>query len=313
MRFLIVGAGALGGYFGARLLAAGCDVTFLLRPRRVAQLAQTGLVVKSPRGDLQLPVPPHVLAGHITAPFDVVLLGWKAYDLEPTMDAVAPAVGSGTMVLPLLNGMRHLDRLAARFGQSQVLGGYCMINAGLDADGIVRHFNDTHALAYGEQDGSRSPRILALERAFAGAAFDARVSTTILQDMWEKWVFIASVAGLTCLMRAAIGDVVNAGATDLANALLNECMDVAERNGHAVRPEAVTRSRAALTASGSPITASMLKDIERSAPTEADHIIGDLLQRGQGGAPQGLSLLRVAHAHLKAYEARRAGERAAST
>ena len=126
-------------------------------------------------------------------------------------------------------------------------------------------------------------------------------------------MFIASVAGLTCLMRAAIGDVVNAGATDLANALLNECMDVAERNGHAVRPEAVTRSRAALTASGSPITASMLKDIERSAPTEADHIIGDLLQRGQGGAPQGLSLLRVAHAHLKAYEARRAGERAAST
>lgn len=93
MRFLIVGAGALGSYFGARLLAAGRDVTFLLRPRRAAQLAQTGLVVRSPRGDLQLPAPPHVLAGQITVPFDVVLLSCRAHDLESTMDAVAPAVG----------------------------------------------------------------------------------------------------------------------------------------------------------------------------------------------------------------------------
>jgi len=122
MRVLVVGAGAIGGYFGGRLLEAGRDVTFLVRPRRAAELARAGLVIESPNGDVTLPNPPTVQANALAEKFDVVLLSCKAFDLEDAMKSVAPAVGPQTSIIPLLNGMRHLDALEARFGANQVLG-----------------------------------------------------------------------------------------------------------------------------------------------------------------------------------------------
>jgi 2-dehydropantoate 2-reductase len=308
MRFLIVGAGALGGYFGGRLLEAGQDVTFLLRPRRAAALAKSGLIIRSPLGDLHLPAPPHVLAAQISGPYDVVIVGCKAYDLDDTMDSFAPAVGPDTAILPLLNGMQHIDRLAARFGDEKVLGGWCMISAALDQHGIVQHFNDMHGLSFGERDGSRSARVDAIGRAFAGANFASRASEQILQEMWEKWVFIASAAGLTCLMRGSVGDVVAADASDLGLALLDEANAIAGSQGFASRPEATERNRRILTTPGSPMTASMFKDLERGAPTEGDHLVGDLLARG--GDPVKFPMLRVVHAHLRTADARRAREAA---
>ncbi|MDM0114245.1 2-dehydropantoate 2-reductase [Variovorax sp. J22R133] len=307
MRFLVVGAGALGGYFGGRLLQAGEDVTFLVRPRRAAQLAKTGLVIKSPFGNLDLPSPPVVLSQDVQAPYDVVIVGCKAYDLAATMESFAAAVGPGTAVLPVLNGMRHLDDLTQRFGRQRVLGGLCLISAVLDDEGRVMHVNDMHGLTYGELDGGRSPRIDAIEQAFAKANFTASASDNVLQAMWEKWMFIASAAGMTCLMRASIGDIVEGGGNDVTTALVEECAAVATRNGFAPAPASIQRAKAALTTAGSPMTASMFKDMERGAPIEADHIIGDLLRRAGDGA-QPLSLLRVVYAHLKAYEARRARE-----
>jgi 2-dehydropantoate 2-reductase len=307
MRFLVVGAGALGGYFGGRLLEAGRDVTFLLRPRRAAQLAAGGLVVHSPAGDLHLPAPPAVLAGGIQAPFDVVIVGCKAYDLDETIESFAPAVGPDTAILPLLNGLQHIDRLSERFGAERVLGGLCLISAVLDEAGAVRHLNDLHTLVFGELDGTRSARVDAIAAAFASAKFDGRASNTIVQALWEKWVFIASLAGITTLMRGSVGDIVSAGAQDLALALFEECSRIAAHNGHAPSAGAVERGRAMVTAAGSPLTASMFKDVERGARTEADHILGDLLARG-GPSFEGTPLLRTAYAHLKTYEARRARE-----
>ena len=309
MRFLVVGAGALGGYFGGRLLEAGRDVTFLLRPRRAAQIAKSGLVVQSPFGNLQLPSPPHVMAEDIEAPFDVILVGSKAYDLDSTMDSFAPAVGPQTVILPLLNGMKHIDRLVERFGDERVLGGLCMISATLDDEGRVLHLNDMHGLNFGERAGGRSERIDAIEAQFTGAKFDATASETILQDMWEKWVFIASAAGVTSLMRASIGDIVAAGGEDVALSIFDECCAIAAHNGFVPRPTAIERGRKMMTAPGSPMTASMYKDIVRSAPVEADHIIGDLLNRAARASPTP-SVLRTAYVHLKAYEARRAREAA---
>ena len=306
MRFLVVGAGALGGYFGGRLLEAGRDVTFLLRPRRAAQLATTGLVVRSPFGNLQLPTPKHVLAEDIEAPYDVVVVGCKAYDLDSTMDSFAPAVGPNTMILPLLNGMKHIDRLVERFGEERVLGGLCMISATLDDEGRVLHLNDMHGLSYGERAGGRSVRVDAIAAQFAGAKFDATASETIAQDMWEKWVFIASAAGLTSLMRASIGDIMAAGGQDVALAIFDECCAIAAHNGFAPRPAALQRGRAVVTTAGSPMTASMYKDIVRGAPVEADHILGDLLGRAPHADTPTPSVLRVACVHLKAYEAQRA-------
>jgi len=307
MRILVVGAGAIGGYFGGRLRQAGRDATFLVRPRRAAQLATAGLIIKSPLGDVNLPAPPTVTAESLRERFDLILLSCKAYDLAAAADSFAPAVGANTAILPLLNGMAHIDVLSKRFGAGAVLGGQCVISVTLDADGRVLHLNDTHLLSFGELNGAKSPRAVAIAAAMAGARFESRLSTAILQEMWEKWVLIATMAGITCLMRAAVGDIVAAGGGDLALALLDECAAIAAAYGFAPRQDIALRNRAMLTAPGSTFAASMLRDIERGASIEGDHIVGDLVRRGEAKGID-LPLLRIAYAHLKSYEARRKRE-----
>jgi 2-dehydropantoate 2-reductase len=312
MRILVVGAGAIGGYFGGRLKDAGRDVTFLVRARRAAQLAKTGLVIKSALGDVSLPSPPIVMAETLREPFDLILLSCKAYDLASAVDSFAPAVGPNTVIIPVLNGMAHMDFLGARFGASAVFGGQCLISTTLDDEGRIIHLNDTHLLSFGEQDGSESPRAQAISAALSDARFDAKLSTAILQEMWEKWAFIATGAGITCLMRASFGDIVAAGAVEFTTGMYDECCAIAAANGFVPREASLQRSRAMITAPGSPISASMMRDIERGAPIEADHVVGDLLQRGQRDGHDH-PLLRIAFAHLKAYEARRTRERSAKT
>ena len=320
MRILIVGAGALGGYFGARLLQAGRDVTFLVRPRRADQLATHGLVVRSRLGDAVIPAPPVVLADDISSPFDLILVGCKAYDLDSTMDSFARAVGPNTTILPYLNGMKHMDTLAARFGSERLLGGLAMISATLDDDGIVLHLNETHILTYGELDGSQSPRMAAIAAEFAGANFDARATQTIVQELWEKWVFIATLGGVTSLMRGVIGDIERAGAAELSITLLEECAAIAASQGFAPRPAVIAASQGfpprpavfergskLYTTPGSMLTASMMKDIERGSRIEGEHIVGDLLARGEKSSVE-TPLLRLVDAHLRTYEARRARE-----
>lgn len=309
MRVLVVGAGATGGYFGGRLLQAGRDVTFLVRPRRAAELASAGLVIKSPKGDVALRNPATVLAENIRAPFDLVLLSCKAYDLESAVSSVAPAVGSGTAILPLLNGMRHLDVLDARFGREKVLGGLCAIAATLDAERAIVHLNNFHSLAFGERDGGLSARARAVAGIIVGAGFDARASETIVHDMWEKWILLGTLASATCLMRAAVGDIVAAArGRDLILSLFEEICGVAAFRGYPPRPAFLERTQAMLTEPGSTFTASMLRDIEANSPIEADHIVGDLLGRRDPATAKrdGESVLQIAYTHLKAYEARRA-------
>jgi 2-dehydropantoate 2-reductase len=307
MRILIVGAGAIGGYFGGRLLQAKRDVTFLVRERRAAQLRRTGLVIKSPKGDFTSPDPPLVQASELRQPFDLILLSCKAYDLESAIESFAPAVGSGSAILPLLNGMRHLDVLEAKFGPEAVLGGQCVISSALDAEGRVLHLNDSHGLAFGERSGGRSPRIDSIQNVFAGAAFDARASENILQAMWEKWVFIAATAGITCLMRAALGDIGAAGGTQWSVKIYEECVQIATDAGFTPSERARDLSLKTLTAPDSKLTASMLRDIESGGRTEGEQILGDLLRRRKS-AVAGLSILAAAHLHVNAYEARRKRE-----
>jgi 2-dehydropantoate 2-reductase len=301
MRILVVGAGATGGYFGGRLLEANRDVTFLVRPRRAAELAQRGLLIRSPFGDAILANPPAILSDGLRDTFDLVLLSCKAYDLEGAMKSFAPAVGPDTMILPLLNGMRHLDTLDQRFGRERVLGGVCIIAATLNDGHEIVHLNDQHALVFGERDGTMSERIKSAARLMEGARFEVRANSEILLEMWEKWVFLASLAASNCLMRAAVGDILESpGGTELVLGLLEECRAVAAAEGYAPREAALQRMHGVLTAPGSTMTASTLRDMERNGPIEADHIIGDLLRRGSG-----LPLLQMAYTHLKAYEARR--------
>ncbi|OOG57420.1 2-dehydropantoate 2-reductase [Rhodanobacter sp. C03] len=305
MRILIVGAGAIGGYFGGRLLQHGRDVTFLVREARAEALARTGLVLRSATGDANLAAPPTVLARDLRRPYDLVLLSCKAYALEQVLADIAPAVGPHTSILPLLNGMRHLDLLDARFGAERVLGGQCVIAATLDVDGVVQHLNQSHSLTFGERDGSASGRMQTITQMLTAAAFDARPSQTILQDMWDKWMFLATLAGVTCLMRAPVGDIVAApGGTAVMLGLLEECRAVAERSGHAPGEATLQRARGVLTEAGSSLTASMLRDLQQGHAIEADHVIGDMLVRAEHLHGEHV-LLAAVYAHLKAYEAGR--------
>src|SRR5262245_41527613 len=231
MRFLVVGAGATGAYFGGRLIEAGHDVTFLVRPARAEQLAATGLTITSPAGNIALQSPATVLATELQTPFDAVILTCKAYDLDSAIESFAPAVGPNTAVLPLLNGMRHLDALDARFGADRVLGGACFISAKLGKDGQIAHVSDIHRLVFGERAGGRSRRIESIAAAMDDVKFEAIASETILLEMWEKWVFLASLAAITCLTRSAVGDIVTAGGADLAAAMLDECKAIATAAG----------------------------------------------------------------------------------
>lgn len=307
MRILVVGAGATGGYFGARLAEIGRDVTFLVRPARAEKLADAGLRVSSPVGDVHIAEPQTVTAETLdkSGPFDLVILSAKAYDLDGAVADLRPAVGPQTTVLPILNGFHHLDVLDEAFGSERVLGGSCAIVATLTPTGEIRQMSELHSLTYGERDGTRSERIAAIEAQMEGVRFQPRSSDKVLLEMWEKWVFLATLAGSTTLMRATIGDVVAApGGPTFVEGLLDECQTIALASGCGSREKVLAGARKTLTAERSPMTASMLRDIEAGARIEADHIIGDLIARGQKAGVETPILDRV-FTHLKAYENRR--------
>jgi 2-dehydropantoate 2-reductase len=305
MRILVVGAGAIGGYFGGRMLQAGCDVTFLVRPRRAAELTNAGLVIKGPNGDVTLKNPPALLADKLTEKFDAVLLSCKAFDLDDAIGSFAPAVGPRTAIIPLLNGMLHLDVLDGKFGPERVLGGLCSIAATLNDKREVVQLNPLQSLNFGERDGKLSDRVRAIAEIMASGNFDSVASENIVQEMWEKWVFLATLAASTSLMRTSVGNILaSPGGKDFILGMLDECGAVATAEGYAPRAPFVERSLAMLTAEGSQLTASMFRDIKAGGPIEADHVIGDLMARGDA-AKAPVPKLRTAYTHLKAYEKQR--------
>lgn len=302
MRILVIGAGATGGYFGGRLLQAGRDVTFLVRAKRAELLAKNGLIIKSPVGDVTLTNPPTVVANKITAPFDVIILSCKAYDLDDAIASFAAAVGPDTAIIPFLNGMKHLEVLDAKFGIDRVMGGQCQVASVLDAEGVIHHLAPMHSMSFGERGTSKGDRAKRIEVALQGAMFEARASDVIMQEMYEKWVFLATLAGATSLMRAPAGHITGApGGEQFIRALRSEIAAIAEAAGHAPRPEFLERTAGLLFTPGSQLTASMLRDIRSNARIEADQIIGDLIRRAETNALS-VPLLRIVYTHLKAYE-----------
>ena len=307
MRLLVLGAGGTGGYFGGRLAQAGIDVSFLVRPARATLLRERGLRIRSPLGDADVPAQVITADGLRDAePFDLVLLSCKAYDLESAMEAIAPAVDAGARVLPLLNGLRHYEPLDARFGFDNVLGGLCFISATLGADGEILHLGKPASMTFGERDGQASDgRLQALAAACAQAGVDHLHTPDIAQAQWTKYSFLTALAAGTCLMRAPIGTIVaGEGGTAFMGALHEECLAVAAASGQPVPPPARASARETLTTAGSPMKASMLRDLEAGQRVEAAHIVGDMLHRAiaQGiDAPR----LQAAWISLQAYEQQR--------
>jgi 2-dehydropantoate 2-reductase len=308
MRFLVLGAGAVGGYFGGRLAEAGRDVTFLVRGARAAALAEYGLSVESPLGDFRVPVTV-ATADRVGGPYDVVLLTAKHYDLDAAIDAIRPGVGPQSAVLPLLNGLVHLDRLEAAFGAGRVLGGVAYVGASLQPDGTIRHHNRLSGIAFGERGGGVGERAKAIEAEFAGTPVSAPASENIMLDMWEKFVMMGAMAGISCLMRGNVGEVMaTMDGEGLMIAALAECQAVAAAAGFSPRPQSRERVQAMLTERGSINSPSMRQDLEAGRRTEADAVVGDMLRRARDlgiAAP----LLSAAYCHLQVHENRLATRR----
>ncbi|MCC6981378.1 MAG: 2-dehydropantoate 2-reductase [Candidatus Melainabacteria bacterium] len=310
MRTLILGAGATGGYFGGRLLETGADVTFLLRPKRARHLKEHGLSIKSKFADSHLE--DLKIIEKADEPYDLIILSCKAYDLHSAMESISGAVGASTTILPLLNGMRHFDDLKKRFGEEKVIGGFCVIAATMDADGNIQHLNDAHTIKYGEMNGSPSKRISAIDKMFEPANCVSKASETIVADMWEKWVMISSLAALTTMMRANVGEVARSpGGPSIAARLFEECVSIARAHGCNPSDSFIKSMSGRLSDPASTLAASMCRDVERGNNVEADQILGNLLEKAQEKRVE-TPILEIAYCNVKAYEQRRAAAAAAA-
>ena len=305
MKILILGAGAVGGYWGARLTQAGIDTTFLLREKRAEKVRQEGLVVKSPKGDAVVPVKV-VTKGSEGGPYDVIVLACKAYDLDSAMESIAPAVGPETVIVPMLNGHAHFAALDAKFGAAHVAGGLARISGMLGPNGEILH-SGASGVSFGERDGKPARKSLVeLDAACRKAGIDGGLNDNINQDLWDKWIMLCTLAATCCLMRGSSGDVLEA---DEGLAIVLETVEegraVGAAAGHDPGEKGLKTIRSFLTVKGSKFTASMLHDLEKGGMVEADHIVGDMIARAKK-AGIATPNLRLAYAHLQVYLAKRA-------
>lgn len=311
MKILVVGAGATGGFYGGKLALAGRDVTFLVRGSRAEQLRSTGLMLRTPDGDTTLAAPSLIATGELAGAetFDLILLSVKAYQFEQAMEDFAPAVREGTMILPIMNGFRHLESLESRFGAEPVLGGFCRIVGDMDEEGRVIQMTNLGDLFYGERDGTISERIQRVDAAMKGAGFEANLSPAILRQMWGKWIMMSSINTINPLGRGSVGEVEAVRELDGAGRrfetrALEEAFAVATAHGYA--PDAATEAmlRLRLTEAGSTFESSLYRDLKRGFAVEADQIVGDMVRRGREKGID-MPLTEAAYVQLKVYEARR--------
>ena len=308
MKILVLGAGGIGGVFGGRLAESGSDVTFLVREKRFEQLKVKGLQVESQFGNLTLQVNAKLQA-EIEPIYDLVLLTCKAFDLPSAINSIRPAINGKTAILPLLNGLAHMDALNNAFGNKNVLGGTAKMQVTLTPTGIVKQLNDWQTITFGEQDGKVSIRTNELLSMFSKTSIEAKISQNITRDMWLKMVHLATVAGMTCLMRANIGEIVRTpeGSEFLKKFLLINA-EIAAHAGYRPDEKFLQTYLELFLQKDSMYEASMQRDLEKGGQIESEQILGYMLQQCRAaGLPDALHL--AAYTHVKSYEQRRDAKR----
>ncbi|WP_017613504.1 ketopantoate reductase family protein [Nocardiopsis salina] len=304
MRILVVGAGAVGGYFGARLVQAGRDVDLLVRPARAQALRAHGLVLRGVDGAEETVPVDAVTADEVGPEYDLVIVAVKAYGFGSALEDLTPAVGPKTVVLPFLNGMAHIDALVERFGADRVYGGVAMVMTRLGENGEIVQVGPPAELIHGPvgPDPVIAPEQVA--EALDTGRFDSRATDRAVQELWDKWVLLASLGVCTCLMRGTIGQINRApGGAAFTQAVLAEACAVAAASGYPIAEETRARTAKLVGSTRAPTTTSMYWDLTHGNPVEDEHIVGDLVRRGTelGVATP---LLEAARTHLAVYSAR---------
>ena len=300
MRILMAGAGATGGYFGARLIQAGQDVTFLVRERRYQQLQTHGLVLQTLQGTEKFQ-PQLIQASTLKSHYDLIIVTVKSFALDLVMDDIAPAVGPETLIMPILNGMRHIATLQQRFGEDKVIGGLCKINATLGDKGEVIQMTPLHQLLYGALDGNNDARLQRVDAALRDCQVDTLFSDNIMDELWEKWLLLSTLGAVCCLARGNTQQILTSrGGEALLQGVFTEILSVITAEGYQPRPAVTARIFELLNNPATPMTSSMYRDLTQGSDIEADQVIGDLLLRAKRN---GLTtpLLNAVDVNLQVY------------
>ena len=294
MKILIVGAGGIGGYFGAKLMKAGADITFLLRDKRQKIIQAQGLIVETPKGNFTVH-PKSLTADQLEPIYDLIILAPKAFDLDDSLRSLSQASTQGVL-LPFLNGLSHIEALDKLFGKARVMGGVAHIAAMITGTGTVKQLTDLSMLTVGH----RAPEHEALAKEFIALCkqtdFDSAYSENINQVLWNKWVFLATLAGMTTSARGSVGEIIATPyGRELTLVMYEECCSIAKASGQATGD--MPKATEMLTKVGSPFTASMLRDLLSGQKTEHEHILGQMISRGE---QYGLScqLLKMAYTQM---------------
>ncbi len=303
MKILFVGAGAVGTLFGAALHQHGVDVHFLVRPARKALIDAQGLKLQLPSGELH--IQPHtVTADSLNGNYDLIVLTNKAPALESVIADISRAVGPDTHILPLLNGLRHLDRLDEAFGAERVLGGIAKTIATQVSATHIRVDNAYSSLTLGPRSASQRTKAQAVWTTLSQAGITAELTDDIMDHMWDKFCRMAALGAANCLLQGTVGEYMRSEAGGaIALQLFQECTDTAQAVGHPMHPQDIAGFQRALTNPNSNFNSSMYRDLRAGLPIEGEHLVGDMLRRAQLVGLPG-SMLAVANAVLQTYSAK---------
>ena len=296
MKILIVGAGGIGGFFGAKLHQAGADITYLLREGRYQHIQKQGLTVETPKGSFT--IRPHVvLANQLEPIYDLIILACKAFDLENSIRSIAKASSKGA-ILPFLNGYTHLDILDRQFSKERVIGGIAHIAATISESGSIQQLTELNSFTIGPRAPVQEALSHELFSLCKKADFDSFYKENIEQALWDKWVFLATLAGMTTICRGSVGDIAATPyGKDLCRQMFAECCAIAAGQGYEIAEKTQSSSLEILTKEGSPFTASMLRDLLAGKKNEYQHILGDLIGFASNESID-CPLLKIAYTHM---------------
>jgi len=307
MKIAVMGAGALGGYFGGRLAAAGHQVVLIARGAHLRALQKDGLRILSPKGDLYLPDIDATNDPGTIGRVDVVMFMVKNGDVEDAAHAIGPMIGPDTMVVTCQNGISAPDRLADIIGASHVVPGVARMPADIPSPGVIRHSAPQDILSFAERDGAVTTRCIAFRDALVAAGTTARMPENIVHDLWAKFIVQSALSSLTTLTRLDIGPLRDNAAT---RSLFLDAITEADAVGRAVipdLPEGIVRTSWEFLQNFPPtMHASMLDDLNRGKPLEVDYLSGDVVAYGRRhGVPTPIHGLF--HALLQPFAAGTAG------
>ncbi|MEK6751461.1 MAG: 2-dehydropantoate 2-reductase [Chloroflexota bacterium] len=288
MKIAIFGSGGVGGYFGGRLAQAGQDVTFIARGAHLAAVTESGLRVDSIGGDFAVHPARATDSPQSMGHVDLVILATKAWQLDSAIEQMKPLVGAGTMILPLLNGMEHMDVLLAAFGREHVLGGLCRLSAFVAAAGHIRHVGIPPFITFGELDNSKSARVGSLREMFSALnGITVDVPADINVAMWEKFVFISGTSGVGAFTRQPIGEFrANPETRTMLFNAMNETAAVARARGIPLSESFVSDTMKRIDTIQPDVMASMQKDMMEGRPSELNEQTGAVIRMGRAvGVP----------------------------